>query len=810
MTHNKILKSISKIAPFFMILLVACSAGCVSNMTLTFYVDDEVYYQTDVDLTKSIVMPDKNPKKDGYTFIGWYFDKNRWEQPLTAKSILDIPVVSELSVYAYFTNDDMSVYKVTLDSNGGTSVAPVLVKENGKIPYPDENPERPDYTFVGWYTTPDYKSGKAWDFNADTVTGDIVLYAGWKPRYEADYYLDGFYKQTPLDGVERIIIHNEKAYITYYLAIVEDAVLSVLADPVYHTGNEVFSVSSEEAIKKSTTESLEQSIAKATGGSTSHTTSTESTLSTSITTGTEASTEVGLGDGKLIDVKYGAKISAELSTTVSTTTGTSSTDVLSWDTTNSFSESEAKTYEQAESISKTLDISLEGYPVNLWYRYVLIGDCIITKTYVYDLSSQKIEKSYYDSKIIESTFGKKLQYCTNNEFSPQYDGFNADMSNLDVAQFYKGSGTDSDPFQISTVDELLLIPVDTTKHYQLQKDIDMTGYEWFTYDLDALPHFEYNGHSLLNVLGSAEAPYEIASAEDFLNIYNDLDAHYKLVADIDLTRYTIPMNTEFSGGLDGNGHTIIGNPDGRTIVIDDTEFTSDKYYGLFSKNSGIIKNLKLSNINIRAWDEQHNGADVYVGCVTGINNGIISDVTLVECEIVCFRPGSCIGGVCGINNGQVTACSVEDPFLFGSGDGGGITGINLGTVSSCSISGYKAPDVMRPFFMVALFKSLYYYGVNSDSGHSWGGIAGHAQSSSIITDVVVDDISIYCDFSSDKDVEDNIGYLVGNNEGTIEGSCYVLSSSHSWDGKSAFEVEDAYFFSDEKEWTGRNNGVIQA
>jgi uncharacterized repeat protein (TIGR02543 family) len=39
-------------------------------------------------------------------------------------------------------------------------------------------PVRTDYTFDGWYR--DAATTVAWDFNSDTVTGDLVLYARWK------------------------------------------------------------------------------------------------------------------------------------------------------------------------------------------------------------------------------------------------------------------------------------------------------------------------------------------------------------------------------------------------------------------------------------------------------------------------------------------------------------------------------------------------------------------------------------------------------------------------------------------------------
>ena len=67
---------------------------------------------------------------------------------------------------------------VTFDSDGGSSIAPVTVKKGDKISAP-EIPEKSskdcEYEFLGWYY-----GGVAWDFENDTVEGDITLVAQWK------------------------------------------------------------------------------------------------------------------------------------------------------------------------------------------------------------------------------------------------------------------------------------------------------------------------------------------------------------------------------------------------------------------------------------------------------------------------------------------------------------------------------------------------------------------------------------------------------------------------------------------------------
>ena len=50
------------------------------------------------------------------------------------------------------------------------------IKYGGKVAKPEE-PKREGYTFLGWFTDED--STEPWDFEQDTVTGRLILYAGW-------------------------------------------------------------------------------------------------------------------------------------------------------------------------------------------------------------------------------------------------------------------------------------------------------------------------------------------------------------------------------------------------------------------------------------------------------------------------------------------------------------------------------------------------------------------------------------------------------------------------------------------------------
>jgi uncharacterized repeat protein (TIGR02543 family) len=82
--------------------------------------------------------------------------------------------------------DDMEtatrLYTVTFDLNyTGATNSPdnQKIDEVGKVTIPTP-PTRTGYTFGGWFTDA-AGTGAAWDFDKDTVTEDITLYAKWMP-----------------------------------------------------------------------------------------------------------------------------------------------------------------------------------------------------------------------------------------------------------------------------------------------------------------------------------------------------------------------------------------------------------------------------------------------------------------------------------------------------------------------------------------------------------------------------------------------------------------------------------------------------
>ncbi|MCI5791236.1 MAG: InlB B-repeat-containing protein [Clostridiales bacterium] len=121
-----------------------------------------------------------DPTKSGYNFVGWYSDSfytNRWQ--------FTTPVRSNITLYAKW-EAQIARYTVSFDSNGGSAVASVQVNDGDKLTAPTQ-PVKETYVFVGWYKDSGFT--QVWDFDTDTVTKNITLYAKWKKEVQSQVYV---------------------------------------------------------------------------------------------------------------------------------------------------------------------------------------------------------------------------------------------------------------------------------------------------------------------------------------------------------------------------------------------------------------------------------------------------------------------------------------------------------------------------------------------------------------------------------------------------------------------------------------------
>lgn len=134
-----------------------------------------------------------NPVKLGYTFGGWYLDKDFNEEFLFSTSIKE-----NITLYAKWTE---AINRITYITNGASSIPDSLVKTGEKLF--EIIPNREGYAFDGWYL--DEELTKKYDYN-DIVKTSFSLYAKWEAnKHRITFKCNGG------SGISSInVSHNEK------------------------------------------------------------------------------------------------------------------------------------------------------------------------------------------------------------------------------------------------------------------------------------------------------------------------------------------------------------------------------------------------------------------------------------------------------------------------------------------------------------------------------------------------------------------------------------------------------------------------
>lgn len=176
-----------------------------------------------------------------------------------------------------------------------------------------------------------------------------------------------------------------------------------------------------------------------------------------------------------------------------------------------------------------------------------------------------------------------------------------------------------------------------------------------------------NGNTTLTSSASNACTYnlletiiKVSTAQDLINIGNDLTAKYLMQNDIDISGSAwTPIGSianRFTGALIGNGYSISG----LTLTSRDTKGAG--FFGVIGE-SGKVSNVTFTNVNISG------GSTGYIGAVAGINYGTIFDVT-VEGTVGVSNVGDNIGGLVARSFGSMYNCTNKATVKGGTNVGG--------------------------------------------------------------------------------------------------------------------------------------------
>jgi uncharacterized repeat protein (TIGR02543 family) len=124
----------------------------------------------DADYDSFITRPD-NPTKTGATFDDWYADSS-----FVTKFDFTKPITGDTNIYMRWK------YTVTFETNGGSAVESVIVKDGEQLAKPAD-PAKTGLVVYGWYK--DSGLTEKLDFPA-TITTDTTLYACWASEITFD------------------------------------------------------------------------------------------------------------------------------------------------------------------------------------------------------------------------------------------------------------------------------------------------------------------------------------------------------------------------------------------------------------------------------------------------------------------------------------------------------------------------------------------------------------------------------------------------------------------------------------------------
>ncbi len=304
---------------------------------------------------------------------------------------------------------------------------------------------------------------------------------------------------------------------------------------------------------------------------------------------------------------------------------------------------------------------------------------------------------------------------------------------------------------------------------EMRGKVNPTKWLLFVLFLACTAQAEYGGGT-----GTAKDPYLIYTPEQMNTIGaepNDWDKHFKLMADIDLSRYRgTDFNVigdgllpAFTGVFDGNGHTI------SNFTYTSTGTACVGIFGYIDGPDVRISNLVLIDPNVDG------GTGIGVGSLAGwVEMGIITNCSAADATIA---GRMYVGGLVGSNGGSITDCHASGK-ISGISDVGGLVGgshglgaeggrYSRGNIERCyasgSVTGLGLVGGLVGTNGTAVVTDSYST-CNVIGGNGAGGLVGENNGN-------VGNCYSY----GTIDAEDMVGGLAGENDGIIKASCSSAS-----------------------------------
>ena len=181
--------------------------------------------------------------------------------------------------------------------------------------------------------------------------------------------------------------------------------------------------------------------------------------------------------------------------------------------------------------------------------------------------------------------------------------------------------------------------------------------------------------------GSSSDPYQISTCQELQDMENNIDASYEIVNDIDCSgtdswnggsgfKPIGDSNQRFAGTINGEDYEI-------SNLSIDRKSSSEVGFLNFTSSDAFVQKIKFVNLNITAGKK---GEFSPVGAIVGENEGNISD-SYAEGKVI--SQGSQVGGLVGLNGGNISNSNATVE-VEGEYDVGGLVGKSKSGVISYS------------------------------------------------------------------------------------------------------------------------------
>ncbi|WP_336327407.1 CARDB domain-containing protein [Halovenus sp. HT40] len=286
--------------------------------------------------------------------------------------------------------------------------------------------------------------------------------------------------------------------------------------------------------------------------------------------------------------------------------------------------------------------------------------------------------------------------------------------------------------------------------------------------------------------GTESNPYVITTIEQLQAMNADLDGHYALGSDINANetarweqqserrRGWIPIGAEtlkeaerytdsevFTGTFDGRNHTIRG------LTIDRQD---PNHMGVFGVNRGTITDVRLRNTVISTYDGRNYPLHQPVGTLVGTNQGTLSGITVRDGFVWDRDAGGLVGENAG---GTISGVEVQNVTIDAS-NGGGITAIHSGgrieqaVARNVTVEGVTAGGIAGTQERGSLVVAA---STGSVSGKVGGGLVGEGENGTI--DLTRTTATV--------DGEVVAGGLIGNSSGMVIKRSYAVGETSAND-----------------------------